>query len=139
LTVTDPNASLANSERQQRRDVVPGQKANGKKCVPGTYFNTCAFQDPPSGSLGNVGLNPLRGPGVENWDTSLLKSFPMGETRRFEFRAEFYNLLNHANFLFAAAGPQNSNNATVLGTSSFGFVTAARPPRQIQLGLKFYY
>ena len=139
FTVTDANASFANSDGQQRPDVVPGEKANGKRCVAGTYFNTCAFQDPAPGSFGNVGLNTLRGPGVENWDTSLLKSFPLGEQRRFEFRAEFYNLLNHANFLFAAAGPQNSNNATVLGTSSFGYVTAARPPRQIQLGLKFYY
>ena len=139
FTVTDANASFANSDGQQRPDVVPGQNPNGKRCVPGTFFNTCAFQDPPLGSLGNVGLNTLKGPGVENWDASLLKNFPIREKQSFEFRAEFYNLLNHANFLFAAAGPQNSNNATVLGTSSFGYVTAARPPRQIQLGLKFYY
>ena len=139
FTVTDANANFANSDGQQRPDAVPGQKANGKPCVSGTYFNTCAFKDPPQGSFGDVGLNTLRGPGVENWDASLLKNFPIGEQRRFEFRAEFYNILNHANFLFAAPGPQNSNNATVLGSTTFGYVTAARAPRQIQLGLKFYY
>ena len=139
FTVTDSNASFANSDGQQRPDMVPGQKANGKPCVAGTYFNTCAFQDPQLGSFGNVGLNTLRGPGVENWDASLLKSFPLGESRRLEFRSEFYNLLNHTNFLFAAPGPQNGNNSTVLGSSTFGYVTASRPPRQIQLALKLYY
>jgi hypothetical protein len=139
FTVTDANANFANSDGQQRPDAVPGQKANGKSCATGTFFNTCAFTDPQQGSFGNIGLNTLRGPGTKNWDASLLKSFPITEQQRFEFRAEFYNLLNHANFLFAAPGPQNSNNATVLGTSTFGYVTAARAPRQIQLGLKFYY
>ncbi len=139
FTVTDANANFANSDGQQRPDAVPGLKANGKPCVAGTFFNTCAFTDPQQGSFGNVGLNTLRGPGVENWDTALLKGFPISEKRWFEFRAEFYNTLNHANFLFAAPGPQNSNNATVLGTTTFGYVTAARAPRQIQLGLKFYY
>ena len=56
-----------------------------------------------------------------------------------EFRTEFFNLPNHAKFLFAKAGPQNSNNSTVFGTPSFGYVTAARAPRQIQFGLKFYF
>ncbi|WP_158748660.1 TonB-dependent receptor [Acidobacterium sp. S8] len=139
FTVTDANANFANSDGQQRPDVVPGQKANGKPCMTGTFFNTCAFQDPQQGSFGNVGLNTLRGPGVENWDASILKDFPISEDRHFEFRAEFYNMLNHANFLFAAPGPQNSNNATVLGSTTFGYVTAARAPRQIQFGLKFYY
>jgi hypothetical protein len=138
-TVTDANANFANSDGQQRPDAVSGQKANSKPCLAGTFFNTCAFTDPQQGSFGNVGLNTLRGPGVENWDAALLKGFPITEKQRFEFRAEFYNLFNHANFLFAAPGPQNSNNATVLGTTTFGYVTAARAPRQIQLGLKFYY
>lgn len=138
-TVTDSNANFANSDGQQRPDVVPGQKANGKPCITGTYFNTCAFQDPQQGSFGNVGLNTLRGPGVENWDSSLLKSFPFSEKRRLEFRAEFYNVLNHTNLLFAKPGPQSGNNATVLGTTAFGYATAARSPRQIQLGLKLYY
>ncbi len=139
FTVTDSHANFANSDGQQRPDAVPGQKASGKPCVAGTFFNTCAFQDPQLGSFGNVGLNTLRGPGVENWDASLLKSFPLGESRRLEFRSEFYNLLNHTNFLFAAPGPQNGNNSTVLGSSTFGYVTASRAPRQIQLALKLYY
>lgn len=139
FTVTDADGNFANSDGQQRPDAVYGQSASGKPCVPGTFFNTCAFTDPPLGSFGNVGINTLEGPGTNNWDVSLLKVFPVGEKRRFEFRSECFNIANHANFLFAAPGPQNSNNSTVLGTPTFGYVTAARDPRQIQFGLKFYY
>ncbi len=139
FTVTDANANFANSDGQQRPDFVPGQKFSGKHCAPGTYFNTCAFQDPPLGSFGNVSLNSVNGPGVENLDMSLLKTILVHEAMHVELRGEFYNALNHPNFLFAAAGPQNSNNATVFGSSNFGYVTAARDPRLIQLGAKFYF
>jgi outer membrane receptor protein involved in Fe transport len=138
-TVTDSNANFANSDGQQRPDFVPGQKASGKPCVAGTYFNTCAFQDPAFGSFGNVSLNTVNGPGVKNWDVSVLKTIPVGEARRFELRGEVYNALNHPNFLFAAPGPQNSNNATTFGSTNFGILTAAHDPRLIQIGLKFYY
>ncbi len=139
FTVTDANGNFANSDGQQRPDSVGGESTNGKHCLPGTLFNTCAFTDPALGSFGNVGQNTVNGPGFVNLDLSTLKEFVISEKRRFEFRAEFFNLPNHTNFLFAAPGPQNSNNATVLGTPSFGYATAARPPRQIQFGLKFYY
>jgi outer membrane receptor protein involved in Fe transport len=138
-TVTDSNANFANSDGQQRPDFVQGQKASGKPCAAGTFFNTCAFQDPAFGSFGDVTLNTVNGPGVKNWDISVLKTIPAGEQRRFELRGEFYNALNHPNFLFAAPGPQNSNNATTFGSTNFGVVTAARDPRLIQIGLKFYY
>ena len=138
-TVTDSNSNFSNSDGQQRPDFVPGQKASDKPCVPGTFFNTCAFQDPALGSYGNVSLNTLNGPGDKNWDASLLKTVGLGEARRLELRGEFYNVLNHPNLLFAGAGPQNSNNATTFGSSNFGVLTAARDPRLIQIGAKIYY
>jgi len=137
-TITDGNAGFANSDGQQRPDAT-GQSPFAKPCVPGTFFNTCAFTDPPEGSFGNVGINTVRGPGLQEWDVSIDKEFPISEQRRFEFRAEMFNIFNHPNFLFAQPGPQNSNNATVLGTPSFGYVTAARDPRQVQFALKFYF
>jgi len=137
--VTDGNGNFANSDGQQRPDAVPGQSATSTHCIPGTFFNTCAFTDPSLGSFGNVGINTLNGPGLANADLSLLKTFLIGEKRRLEFRAESFNVSNHPNLLFAAPGPQNSNNSTVLGTPTFGYVTAARDPRLLQFGLKFYY
>ncbi len=137
-TVTAAN-SFANSDGQQRPDFTPGQKSSDRPCVPGTFFNTCAFQNPQPGSLGNVSLNTVNGPGNKNWDMSLLKTVPLHESVRLELRGEFYNTFNHPNFLFAAPGPQNGNNATVFGSGTFGYVTGARDPRLIQIGAKIYY
>jgi hypothetical protein len=142
FTVTDGNGNFANSDPesgQQRPDVVPGVKATSKPCIAGTFFNTCAFQNPPLGSLGNVGLNTLEGPGEKNVDFALLKTIPLGESRRVEFRAEAFNVFNHPNFQFAAPGPQNSINSTIMGTTQFGYLTGALAPRQLQLALKLFY
>lgn len=139
FTVTDGNGSFGNSDGQQRPDVVPGVSARSKPCVTGTFFNTCAFQDPALGSMGNVGMNTLEGPGTKNVDFALLKTIPLGESRHFEFRAEAFNAFNHPNLLFAQPGPQNGINSTVMGTSSFGYLTGVQSPRQLQLALKLYY
>jgi len=56
-----------------------------------------------------------------------------------EFRTEFFNFPNHTNFLLSKSGPQESNNSTVLGASQYGFLTAARSPRQIQFALKLSF
>ncbi len=76
-TVTDANGNFANSDGQQRPDAT-GQSPTGTPCVPGTFFNTCAFTDPALGSFGNVGINTVRGPGLQEWDMALEKEFPIG-------------------------------------------------------------
>ena len=139
FTVTDGNADFANSDGQQRPDFVPGVKANSKPCVPGTFFNTCAFANPALGSFGDVSMNSLEGPNEKNVDFALEKKIPLGESRHIEFRAETFNAFNHPNFQFAAPGPQNSINSTIMGTPSFGYLTGALAPRLLQLALKIYY
>jgi hypothetical protein len=67
------------------------------------------------------------------------KIVPIHESMQLELRGEMFNALNHPNQLFAAPGPQNSNNATVFGTPSFGFLTAAQAPREVQFAAKLYY
>ena len=141
-TVLDSNGSFSNSDGgaggvSQRPDQVGDPNAH--PCVPGTWFNTCAFADPALGSFGNVRRNTIEAPGYRTWDFSLFKSFKTTEKTNLQFRAEFFNILNHTNFLFAKTGPQNPNNSTILGTAQFGFLTAARAPRQIQLALKFSF
>ncbi len=139
FTVTDGNADFANSDGQQRPDFVPGVKANSTPCVAGTFFNTCAFANPALGSTGDVSINSLEGPGEKNVDFALLKKIPLGESRHIELRAEAFNAFNHPNFQFAAPGPQNSINSTIMGTPSFGYLTGALPPRLLQLAAKIYY
>jgi hypothetical protein len=125
---------------------------NAHPCVPGTLFNTCAFApNTVQGTFGNAGRNIIQGPGYKTWDTSLVKQFPIREQMHLEFRAEFFNLLNHVNYLFSQFGaisaeptaleldPNNVNTAQNPTQSPFGYPQAARPPRQIQLALKFYF
>ena len=136
FTVLDDNG-VANSDGQQRPDLIGDPRAT--PCVPNTFFNTCAFTDPASGSFGNVSRNSVQGPGYQIWDFSLFKNFPITERVKLEFRAEFFNVFNHPNLQFAKSGPQNSINTTTFGTPEFGFLTAARDPRQVQLALKLSF
>ena len=155
-TVLDSQGNFANADGgaggvSQRPDQVgdpnkagpvalnPGCQAPSKIRTPTAWFNTCAFVNPAQGSFGDVGRNTIVGPGYTSWDFSIFKIFHTSETTSLEFRSEFFNLPNHTNFLFAASGPQNGNNATNLGTPQYGSLTAARAPRQIQFALKFSF
>lgn len=137
FTPTDSNGSFANSDGLQMPDVIANP--NGKHCLPGMFFNTCAFVNPQQGSFGDAGRNSIRGPGFQIWDFSVFKTFNVSERTHLEFRSEFFNIANHTNFLLSKSGPQESNNSTVLGSSQFGFLTAARSPRQIQFALKLSF
>ena len=96
----------------------------------GEWFSTSAFASPAVGAWGNAGFNSLRGPGRDNWNLSLFKSFAFGEERRLELRAESFNVWNHTEF------NQVSN---ALGSSNFGQVTSAFDPRVFQFGAKLYF
>jgi len=94
------------------------------------YFNTTAFSKIPLGTLNTAGKRTFVGPGINNFDMSLLKETKITETTSLEFRAEFFNVFNHAQFL----NPSGSFTA-----STFGIVTSARAPRIGQLALKFLF
>src|SRR5579863_5801917 len=96
------------------------------------WFSTASFADPAVGSFGDAKHNSLRGPGRDNWNLSLFKSFVLSETRgsRLELRIESFNTWNHTEF------NQVSNG---LGSSNFGQVTSAFDPRVFQLGGKIYF
>jgi len=115
-------------------------RLNGKPCVSGTLFNTCAFQSATIiGTFGNAGRNIIQGPGFQNWDISIFKTFPIREAMQLQFRAEIFNAFNHANPEFTNPEAFVENTATELGSATFGFPGYTRPPRQIQLALKFYF
>jgi hypothetical protein len=71
---------------------------------PTSSYNVNAFQvDPnfdgtPGKGLGDVGRNSLRAPGFVQWDFSAMKNFPITERLTVQFRADFFNILNHPNF-----------------------------------------
>lgn len=108
---------------------------NGPIMYPDTlnaWFNTGAFSQPALGAWGNLGKNGLRGPGRDNWNLSLFKSFVISEARgsRFELRFETFNTFNHTQF---------NNVGTSYPSSQFGQVTSTWDPRVIQLGAKLYF
>ena len=111
---------------------------------PAMWFNPNMFTLPAVGTIGDVGRNILREPGLSTWDFSLNKdtAFPlMGEAGRIEFRAEIFNLLNHTNlgpvvnpgFLAGAIGNTAEHPA------STGIVSTSTSARQIQFSLKFLF
>jgi hypothetical protein len=94
------------------------------------WFNTSAFAISPYGTFGNEGRNIVEGPGLQTIDFSIVKNTAVAERLKVQFRAEFFNLLNHANFNL----PDN-----FLGSPTFGQVVSAQPARRIQFGLKFLF
>jgi hypothetical protein len=97
------------------------------------WFDTSTFSTPPSFTFGNVAriLSDVRAPGVINFDTSLFKNVLFRERLNLQFRAEFFNVLNHANF-----APPN----TSLGGRTFGQISStALLPRVGQLALKLTF
>lgn len=83
-----------------------------------------------AGNFGNAGRNIARGPGISNIDLSLLKGFRFNESKQVQFRAECFNVANHANF---------SLPVTDLASQSFGRILEAGPSRLFQFGLKFLF
>jgi len=123
---------ISNTGGANRPFVVGNPKV--KKPTPDRWFNTDAFSDvlPPGVfAYGNAGRNILIADGINNLDLGLFKNFRLGEERRLQFRAEFFNVANHANF-----GIPERNRAS----SAFGRVNATTTlNRQIQFGLKFIF
>jgi hypothetical protein len=99
------------------------------------FFRTDVFRLPDVGTVGNAARSLIRGPGINNWDISLFKTFPVRDRVRLQFRCEAYNAFNHTQFsavdTAARFDPQgNQVNAR------FGQLIDARPPRQIQFALR---
>ncbi len=142
---------------------VPGQSqklgfhtdGNGKQNWIG---NPAAFQQPcpldaapTTGCLTNVPIlggsqGTLSGPGLAKFDFSAFKAFPINERFSMQFRAEFFNILNHPTFNapnFGGNGVTAISNSDNFNRSNFGEIGSTRfapyDPRQIQFALKLYY
>jgi hypothetical protein len=94
------------------------------------YVNPNLYAPNALGTFGNASKNSLRGPGYFNVDVAVTRDFRLLEQLKLQARAESFNVLNHPNF-----GLPNGN----LSSSSFGRITSAGDPRQIQLGAKLNF
>ena len=133
-TVTSNTSILNDGGLNNERANLVGNPSSGAGTVA-QWFNVSAFADPAPYTFGNSRPNAWVSDWGKNLDISLFRQFHLGlgETRYFEFRAEAYNVFNNVIF-----GYPNSNIDNV----NAGQVTSVAPaslPRQLQMGLKFYF
>jgi hypothetical protein len=146
LTITETNANNVFGITSDRAQLAPGCTYS-QLVTPGSardnlnnYFNKTCFpnafpiigDDGKATTFGNSGIGIVKGPGQANVDFSVIKKFPViGERAKLDFRAEAFNLLNHANF----SNPTLSENSAAFGR----ILTTAVNPRVMQLALKFSF
>ena len=151
--VADPNPTgnaACNAQSLAMDGGTPGN-AIASLATYGCYAKgTSILTPPPIGQFGTMPRNLFQDAGFRNLDFSLAKNFHFGERLRAQFRAEFFNILNHPNFANPYGG-QNGYGQNDPGAPGFGCacttpdVAAANPavgsggPRSVQLGLKFIF
>jgi hypothetical protein len=118
-----------------RADLAPGRtlasaiKSSNVADRLNAYFDPTAFAQPAA--WGELGRSIIRGPKQINTDLSIMKSIPVTERQRVEFRAELFNLFNNVNW---------ANPINIASSSNFGEVVATTTgPRVIQFALKYEF
>jgi hypothetical protein len=125
-----------------RNPVRPNWNRNfNGKLYPKTtsrYFNPEAFLQPATGTYGNVSRDSLTGPGLTEVDFSATKNAHLTERLGLQFRAEFFNVLNHTNFMTPNEVVYTSATSGISPTA--GLVTStSTTSRQIQFGAKLVF
>ncbi|MEW6733587.1 MAG: TonB-dependent receptor [Acidobacteriota bacterium] len=143
------------SNFHQRPNLVPGVNPILPNFTPETgYLNPLAFQQPADGSFGSLGRNQIFGPGLSSVDFSIVKTTPLTEKVRLEFRTEIFNIFNHPNFALPsgtitpginADGSINFNAGPAGVITQTPDVAQGNPslggggPRVIQFGLRLLF
>ena len=137
LTILSGSNNNSGSYQQRDRAVYLGNHPYGgtacaavsaaTPCVD--FLNPAAFKNNPVGTFGNAQKGAFIGPRYVDWDTSLFRDFPLHKQVALQFRAEYFDVLNHTNFL----------DPGTTYTSSFGRITGSNDPRIAQLALKLSF
>ena len=114
----------------QRPDQVREANLPAHERTPARWFDTDAFVLPAPFSFGSARRNSVIGPGFANLDAALAKTWPLAGRSSLEFRWEVFNALNRANFDL----PNR-----IFGSPNFGRIFSARPPREMQVGVRVVF
>jgi carboxypeptidase family protein len=125
------NIGLVNGNNIERPNLI-GDPNNGPKIVA-KWFDTSAFALPGSLTFGNTPRNSVIGPGLEDLDVSLQKEAALHESLKLQFRFDVFNALNHPNLNL----PNRIFNSSP--TSTFGSISSAQDPRELQFALKLMF
>ncbi len=121
-----------NDNNWNRPNQIPGCNVYGAHHSQNEYINAACFVAPPAGQLGDASRVPVTGPGFVNTDFSVIKQFVLPkEGMGLNFRAEFFNLFNHAQF----GMPINDINAIGFGAVN----STVNNPRLVQFALKLTF
>lgn len=115
---------------RQNADRVPGCDIGDAPGDRFEWFNTACFTVPEFGHWGTAAQGLINDPGINNWNITVKKYFPVKETHRIEFRADLFNAFNHTQW-----GTSN----TSLNSSSYGRIGNTRPARQLQFSLYYTF
>jgi hypothetical protein len=129
-----------------RPNLAPGVHGTLYPKTAQQWFNPAAFTAPYPGTFGDAGRDTLTGPSLTELDLALVKNTTLHERLRAQFRAEFFNVLNHANFttpnpvVFSSGPTPKTPTAEVQPSPTAGVVSAtATTSRQIQFGVKLLF
>ncbi len=138
LSVGGKDISLSGQLLDRPEVLVPGAVYGAPKTL-GDYLNLDSFAcagnaagtcTTSTGQFGNLGRNAIYGPGTIQWDMALSRRFKIKERESLDFRSDFFNIMNHANW---------NNPTTSLTSATFGEITGFGSPRIIQMSLKLFF
>jgi hypothetical protein len=121
----------ANTGSTNRPNVVPGQDPNDGPKTIDEWFNTAAFVVQPQFTYGNAERNSIIGPGMFNFDMSIMRNFRFGVTKTLQLRLEAFNAFNQPVWSDPNTSVTSPNYGRILGTR--------KPMRELQLGVKFMF
>jgi hypothetical protein len=127
----DNNGTPVNSQRPN----FVCDPNNGPK-TPAMWFTTTCFSQPVKLTYGTAGRNTVIGPGLDNFDVTLQKQFPVRENMKLQFRLDIFDLFNHPNFNAPVGSGRTFSTAT---NSPFGSITSAQDPREMQFSLRLAF
>ncbi len=140
IQITDggKDISLSGQGLDRPNVILPDQVRTVTQGITPNWLNPAAFMCAGSnaactvfsGQFGNLGRNSLYGPGQISWDMAVSRGFHFTERWRMDVRADFFNIMNHANW---------NNPTTNVTSGTFGEVTSFGSPRIVQMALKLYF
>ncbi|MEO8131029.1 MAG: TonB-dependent receptor, partial [Bryobacteraceae bacterium] len=130
VTVNGDRANVGGFPFQRANASCDGNLPRGERTID-RWYNVSCFSTTTPGTFGNSGRNIIEIPGLNNLDTALVKDTPIRESISLQFRAEFFNFLNHAQF--------NQPDLSIDNGATTGQIRSARDARISQLALKLIF